>query len=67
MAKPRPNIGDIWQSGRGTLFRKFYWLVMDKYIDKSRNTHMLTLKNLETGTMLILEAVYVREKWEYIS
>lgn len=67
MAQPRPNIGDIWQSGRGQAYKKFYWLVMDKYIDRVRNTHMLTLKNLETGNMLILEAVYVREKWEYIS
>jgi hypothetical protein len=63
MAQPKPNIGDIWYNVLG----KYYFLVMDKYIEKSRNTHVLLLKNLQTGKMIILEAVYVREKWEFIS
>ena len=63
MAQPKPNIGDIWYNTLG----KYYFLVMDKYIDRNRNTHVLLLKNLQTGKMIILEAVYVREKWEFIS
>jgi hypothetical protein len=63
MAKRKPIVGDIW---RDPYFDR-YWLVMEKYIDEHKNTHVLTLKNLKENYLYTTTAVYVRDHMEFVS
>lgn len=62
MAQPKPEIGDIWMDnvwGRGDK-----WLILDKYVSKQHNTHMVLLRNLREEREIELKAVYIRQMWE---
>ena len=64
MAQPKPEVGDIW---RDPIYsRGQSWLILDKYISKQQNTHMVLLRNLYDGRELELKAVYLRQMWERV-
>ena len=66
MSKAKPNVGDIWKSN-WIRDDTCYWLILEKYIDKSANTHFLTMKNLYSGHTAEFALTYIRDKWEFIS
>jgi hypothetical protein len=62
MAQPKPKVGDIWRAHPSGL----HFLVVEKYLDKQHNTHMLTMQNIEHGHLFTNSAVSVRAKWEFM-
>jgi len=61
--QPKPKVGDIWRSD----FPYYHWLVVERYLDKDKNTHMLTLQSIEKAHLYTTTAVSVRNNWEYVS
>jgi hypothetical protein len=64
MAQPKPEIGDIWKDPLWS--QRQNWLIIDKYIDRQLNTHVVVLRNLQDGRDLLLKAVYIRQAWERV-
>jgi hypothetical protein len=66
MTQPKPKVGDIWKCK--ILSKEDYWLVVEKYLNREKNTHFVTLQNIseQDYALMELEAVYIRAKWEFI-
>jgi hypothetical protein len=62
MTQPKPKVGDIWKSTSPFC----HCLVVEKYLDKEKNTHMLTMHNIELGHLFSIPAVSIRQEWEFM-